>query len=75
VPVLVKANTAVKGLLDTDGWQGFAIPGHEFVAGKDATVIAKLRAAGAVIIGVTNMPDFAGSFTTRSTVFGRTGNA
>ena len=75
VPVLVKANTAVKGLLDTDGWQGFAIPGHEFIADKDATVIAKLRAAGAVIIGVTNMPDFAGSFTTRSTAFGRTGNA
>jgi amidase len=75
VPVVIKANTAVKGLLDTNGWQGFAIPGHEFIAGKDATVIAKLKAAGAVIIGLTNMPDFAGSFTTRSTAFGRTGNA
>ena len=76
VPVIVKANTAVKGLLDTNGWQGFAIAGHEFVASKSyATVIAKLRAAGAIIIGVTNMPDFAGSFTTRSTAFGRTGNA
>lgn len=75
VPVVVKANTAVKGLLDSVGWQGFAIPGHEFIAEKDATIIAKLRAAGAVIIGVTNMPDFAGSFTTRSTAFGRTGNA
>src|SRR5438132_9733203 len=31
VPVVIKANTAVKGLLDTNGWQGFAIPGHEFI--------------------------------------------
>jgi amidase len=75
VPVVVKANTAVKGLLDTVGWEGFAIHGHEFIADKDATAIAKLRAAGAVIIGTTNMPDFAGSYTTRSTAFGRTGNA
>ncbi len=75
VPVVIKANTAVKGLPDTDGWQGFALPGHEFIANKDATVVARLRAAGAVILGITNMPDFAASDTNRSTAFGRTGNA
>ena len=75
VPIVIKANTAVKGLLDTDGWEGFAIPGHEFIAARDATVVAKLRAAGAVILGITNMPDFAASDTNRSTAFGRTGNA
>lgn len=75
VPIVIKANTAVKGLPDTDGWEGFAIPGHEFLAPKDATVVAKLRAAGAVILGITNMPDFAASDTNRSTVFGRTGDA
>jgi amidase len=75
VPIVVKANTAVKGLIDTDGWAGFAQPGHEFIAEKDATVVAKLRAAGAVILGITNMPDFAASDTNRSTAFGRTGNA
>jgi amidase len=75
VPMVIKANTAVKGLIDTDGWAGFAIPGHEFVAERDATVVAKLRAAGAVILGITNMPDFAIADTTRSTAFGRTGNA
>lgn len=75
VPVVIKANTAVKDLPDTDGWQGFALPGHEFVAPRDATVVAKLRAAGAVILGITNMPDFAASDTNRSTAFGRTGNA
>ena len=75
VPVVIKANTAVKGLIDTDGWAGFAMPGHEFVAERDATVVAKLRAAGAVILGITNMPDFAIADTKRSTAFGRTGNA
>ena len=75
IPVVIKANTAVKGLPDTDGWQGFALPGHEFVADKDATVVAHLRTAGAIILGITNMPDFAASDTNRSTAFGRTGNA
>jgi len=75
VPIVIKANTAVNGLIDTDGWRGFAQPGHEFIAEKDATVVAKLRAAGAIIIGITNMPDFAASDTNRSTAFGRTGNA
>ena len=75
VPIVIKANTAVKGLIDTDGWAGFVIPGHEFIAERDATVVAKLRAAGAVILGITNMPDFAIADTTRSTAFGRTGNA
>ena len=75
VPMVIKANTAVKGLPDTDGWAGFAIPGHAFVAERDATVVGKLRAAGVVILGITNMPDFAASDTNRSSAFGRTGNA
>ena len=29
VPILIKANTSVKGLVTTDGWQGYCIPGHE----------------------------------------------
>jgi amidase len=75
VPIVIKANTSVQGLVTTDGWSGFVIPGHELMAPKDATVVAKLRAAGAVILGRTNMPDFAASDTSRSTSFGRTGNA
>ncbi len=75
VPIVIKANTAVQGLLDTDGWAGFAIPGHEFIAPRDATVVARLRVAGAVLLGITNMPDFAASDTNRSSAFGRTGDA
>ncbi len=75
VPIVTKANTSVKGLVTTDGWKGYMIPGHELVAPKDATIVARLRAAGAVIVGQTNMPDFAASDTNRSSAFGRTGNA
>ena len=72
---MTKANTSIAGLITTDGWIGYMLPGHELVAPRDATIVAKLRAAGAVLVGVTNMPDFAASDTTRSTAFGRTGNA
>ena len=75
IPIVIKANTSVKGLITTDGWRGYMIPGHELIAPKDAAIVAKLRAAGAVILGQTNMPDFAASDTNRSTAFGRTGNA
>src|SRR5215469_903278 len=75
VPIVTKANTSVEGLITTDGWKGYKIPGHELVAPKNATIVSKLRAAGAIIIGQTNMPDFAASDTNRSTAYGRTGNA
>jgi amidase len=75
VPIVVKANTSIQGEVTTDGWDGFTIPGHELVAPRDALVVAKLKAAGAIIIGHTNMPDFANSDTNRSSSFGRTGNA
>jgi amidase len=75
VPIVIKANTSIRGLVTSDGWKGFVIPGHELLAPADATVVARLRAAGAVIVGHTNMPDFAASDTTRSSSFGRTGNA
>jgi len=72
VPIVIKENTSVRGLITSDGWKGYMIPGHEFIAPRDATIVAKLRAAGAVILGKTNMPDFAGSDTNRSTAYGRT---
>jgi amidase len=75
VPIVIKANTSIQGQVTTDGWAGFALPGHELIAPRDATIVAKLRAAGAIVIGHTNMPDFANSDTNRSTSFGRTGNA
>ena len=75
VPIVVKSNTSIQGMVTTAGWDGFTVPGHELVAPRDATVVAKLKAAGAIILGHSNMPDFANSDTTRSSSYGRTGNA
>ncbi len=75
VPIVTKSNTSVKGLVTNDGWNGYLIPGHELIAPADAFVVAKLKAAGVVIIGQTNMPDFAASDTNNSSAGGRTGNA
>ena len=75
VPVVIKANTSVKGQVTTAGWEGFTRAGHELIAPSDATIVAKFRAAGAIIVGLANMPDLANSDTNRSSSFGRTGNA
>jgi len=75
VPIVIKANTSIKGQVTTAGWEGFTRTGHELVAPRDATVVAKLKTAGAIIVGHANMPDLANSDTNRSSSFGRTGNA
>lgn len=75
VPIVVKANTSIKDRVTSAGWAGFTRPGYELVAPRDATVVAKLTAAGAIVLGHTNMPDLANSDTNRSSSFGRTGNA
>src|SRR5579859_6740308 len=75
IPIVIKANTSIQGQITTDGWAGYTIPGKELIAPKDATIITRLRNAGAILIGHTNMPDFALSDTNRSSSFGRTGNA
>jgi Asp-tRNA(Asn)/Glu-tRNA(Gln) amidotransferase A subunit family amidase len=75
IPVVVKGNTSVKGFVTTNGWEGYRVTGRELIAPADATIITKLRAAGAVILGHTNLPDFAAADTTMSSVAGRTGNA
>ena len=59
VPIVTKANTSIKGLITRTDGRATWFPGHELIAPKDATIVTKLRAAGAVIIGQTNMPDFA----------------
>ncbi|MEV6488535.1 amidase family protein [Actinoplanes sp. NPDC051633] len=53
VPVAVKENTAVAGL---PTWNGSATARTE-VAEKDHEVVRRLRGAGAVVVGVTRMPE------------------
>jgi len=75
VPIVIKANTSVKGWVTSAGWKGYTLPGKELVSPRDALVAERLRAAGAILLGQTNMPDFAASDTNISTAGGRTGDA
>jgi len=54
IPVAVKDNIDVKGLPTTA-----ACPAFLYRPGKDATAVARLRAAGALILGKTNLDQFA----------------
>ena len=45
-----------------------------YVAAEDATVVARLRAAGAVILGVTNVPELLMAWETDNLLYGRTNN-
>lgn len=69
VPVTVKDAIHVAGLPVTWG----AVPG--FVADRDATLVARLRAAGAIVVGTTNVAAMLADFgQTANDLFGTTNN-
>jgi amidase len=77
VPVVVKDNMDMAGLVTTAGFRGFSSEdgGVPMIPGEDAVAVARLRQAGAIILGKTNLPDFAGHGTrTNSSVAGVTLN-
>lgn len=70
IPVAIKDNMLVKGVRCTAGSN---ILGN-YVAAYDATVVAKLKKEGAVIVGKTNMDDAAMGSSTESSPFRKTRN-
>jgi amidase len=70
LPMTIKDTLETAGLRTTAGAPIFA----EHVPSADATVVARARAAGAVIFGKTNTPSFAGDVQTYNPVFGVTQN-
>jgi amidase len=71
LPVLIKDTQDTAGLRTTYGSPLFA----DHVPAADAGSVARLRAAGAIIFGKTNTPEWAAGGNTRNPVHGATGNA
>ena len=70
VPFTVKDCIDTKGIVTTRGSRLFAnrVPDH------DATVVARIKGAGGILIGKSNMPEFALWWETDNLVYGRTNN-
>jgi amidase len=70
VPVTIKDTFETAGIRSTAGSRRMA----SYVPKRDATAVARLRAAGAIVLGKTNTPEFAMGAETRNPVFGLTRN-
>ncbi len=66
LPVAIKDNVDVGGVRTTVGSRLFA----DRVADRDAPAVARLRAAGAVVLGKTNLHELAFGATSRNETFG-----
>jgi amidase len=70
VPFTIKDSFDTAGLVTTAGTVGW----RDRVPDRDATVVARLKAAGAILLGKTNTPEFTWSDETDNDVYGRTSN-
>lgn len=70
VPITFKDLFETAGLRTTFGYKSLA----QYIPPKDVSLVARLRAAGAIVLGKTNLPRGGGDFQTVSPVFGRTNN-
>ena len=70
VPMTIKDSLDTEGVVTTGGTTGR----RDFVPKRDATLVARLRAAGAILLGKTNTPELTWSGETDNDVYGRTNN-
>lgn len=70
VPVTVKDCFEMKGVRTTAGSKSLS----EYIPQRDAAVVERLRGAGAVIIGHTNVPEMAADWQSYNEVFGTSNN-
>jgi amidase len=70
LPVGIKDLEEVAGLRTTYGSPIF----RDFVPEADCGMVARIRAAGGIVFGKTNTPEFGAGANTRNAVYGATGN-
>jgi amidase len=70
IPVSIKDSWETEGIISTSGTLGR----KGFVPKQDATIVQRLRSAGAIILGKTNCPELVLPFETDNLVYGRTNN-
>ncbi|MGW0632966.1 amidase [Streptomyces sp. NPDC002758] len=78
IPIVIKDSLDVKGMPTTSGWPVTSPITHglALVPEKDAPVVKRLRDAGAIFIGKTNLPILAGSGSNaNNSAYGPTYNA
>lgn len=70
VPMTIKDSLDTSDAITTWGTEGR----KDFRPGRDATCVARLKSAGAIMLGKTNTPEFTLWFQTDNLVYGRTNN-
>lgn len=70
IPVSIKDLTPTAGILTTWGSKIF----EHHIPAEDALVVERLKAAGAIVIGKTNTPEFGAGANTFNAIFGATRN-
>lgn len=70
VPITIKINVDQKGHATSNGVLAF----KDVIAPEDAPIVRSLKAAGAVVIGRTNTPEFSFRADTDNPLYGRTYN-
>lgn len=70
IPHSVKDSLDTAGVVTTAGTVGWA----KRIPAQDATIVARLRAAGAILLGKSNTPEFTWSDETDNAVYGKTSN-
>lgn len=69
IPITVKDCCKIKDFVVSKGSNGY-----HFVSTEDATVVTRLKTAGAIVLGITNVPEFNIAYETDNDRYGRTVN-
>ena len=70
IPMTLKDSLDTKGIITTYGTEGK----RNYVPNKDASIVARLKRSGAILVGKTNTPEFTLAADTDNLIYGRTSN-